>query len=50
VTKNRFSRPIGMGYLNSKKYDGVQYYKKSNGDISYSIRYKDEHGNLKKQR
>jgi hypothetical protein len=34
-----------MGYINSKKYDGVQLYKKANGDISYYVRYKDE--NLK---
>jgi integrase len=37
-----------MGYVNSKKYDGVQLYKKSNGDISYYIRYKDIDDKLKR--
>jgi integrase len=35
-----------MGYVNSKRYDGVQLYKKSNGDVTYSIRYKDENEKL----
>lgn len=37
-----------MGYVNSKRYDGVQLYHKSNKDISYYIRYKDEAGKLKR--
>jgi len=37
-----------MGFITSKKYDGVQLYHKSNNDISYYIRYKDEHNKLKR--
>jgi len=37
-----------MGFVNSKKYDGVQLYKKSNKDISYYIRYKDENNKLRR--
>lgn len=33
-----------MGYVNSKKYDGVQLYHKKNKDVSYYIRYKNEYG------
>lgn len=35
-------------YISSKKYPGVQYYVKDNGIKSYSIRYKDENGKLKR--
>ena len=37
-----------MGYINSKKYDGVQLYKKTNGDIKYSFRYTDVNGKTKR--
>jgi len=37
-----------MGYINSKKYDGIQLYHKANKDVSYYIRYKDEDGKLKR--
>ena len=37
-----------MGFINSKKYDGVQLYKKTNKDISYYIRYKDENNKLRR--
>ena len=37
-----------MGFINSKKYDGVQLYHKSNKDISYYIRYKDENNKLRR--
>lgn len=37
-----------MGFINSKKYDGIQLYHKKNKDISYYIRYKDEDGKLKR--
>lgn len=37
-----------MGYVNSKKYDGVQLYHKSNKDVSYYIRYKDENNKLRR--
>jgi len=37
-----------MGFINSKKYDGVQLYYKSNKDISYYIRYKDEDNKLRR--
>ena len=37
-----------MGFINSKKYDGVQLYHKSNKDVSYYIRYKDENGKLRR--
>jgi len=37
-----------MSYVNSKKFDGVQLYHKSNGDISYYIRFKDEENKLKR--
>ncbi|PHR71324.1 MAG: integrase [Arcobacter sp.] len=33
-----------MGFVNSKKYDGIQLYHKRNKDISYYIRYKNEYG------
>ena len=36
-----------MGRVKSKKYDGVYINKLQNGDISYSITYKDEHNKLK---
>jgi len=39
---------FNMGFINSKKYDGVQLYHKSNKDISYYIRYKDENGKLRR--
>jgi len=35
-----------MGYINSKRYDGVQLYLKKNKDISYYIRYKNEYDKL----
>ncbi len=35
-------------YISSKKFEGVQYYLKANGTKSYSIRYKDEYGKLKR--
>ncbi len=37
-----------MGFVNSKKYDGVQLYQKSNKDISYYIRYRDEANKLRR--
>lgn len=37
-----------MSRRNSKKYDGVQLYEKSNGDISYSFRYTDVNGKTKR--
>ena len=38
-----------MGYINSKRYgSAVQLYKKSSGDISYYITYKDEDNKLKR--
>jgi len=37
-----------MAFVNSKKYDGVQLYHKSNKDISYYIRYKDENNKLRR--
>ena len=37
-----------MGFVNSKRYDGVQLYHKANKDISYYIRYKDEDDKLKR--
>lgn len=38
-----------MAYVNSKKYgSNVQHYKKANGDISYSITYKDSNNKLKR--
>lgn len=37
-----------MAFINSKKYDGVQPYHKSNKDVSYYIRYKDEQGKLRR--
>ena len=37
-----------MGFVNSKKYDGVQLYHKANKDISYYIRFRDEHNKLKR--
>lgn len=37
-----------MGFVNSKKFDGVQLYKKANGDISYYIRFKDETNTLRR--
>lgn len=37
-----------MGFINSKKYDGVQLYHKSNKDISYYIRFKDETSTLRR--
>lgn len=33
-----------MGYINSKRYDGIQLYHKKNKDISYYVRYKNEYG------
>lgn len=33
-----------MGFVSSKKYDGIQLYHKKNKDISYYIRYKNEYG------
>lgn len=35
-------------YVNSKKYEGVQYYLKANGTKSYYVRYKDEYSKLKR--
>lgn len=35
-----------MSYVNSKRYDGVQLYRKKNKDISYYIRYRDENNKL----
>jgi len=35
-----------MGFVNSKRYDGVQLYHKANKDISYYVRYKDENNKL----
>lgn len=37
-----------MGYVNSKKYTGVQLYHKKDGDISYSYRYTDLNGKVKR--
>ncbi len=37
-----------MGFINSKKYDGVQLYHKSNKDVSYYIRYKDDNNKLRR--
>jgi len=37
-----------MAFVNSKKYDGVQLYHKSNRDISYYIRYKDKNNKLRR--
>lgn len=37
-----------MGFVNSKRYDGVQLYHKKNKDISYYIRYKDENNKLQR--
>ena len=37
-----------MGFVNSKRYDGVQLYHKSNKDISYYIRFRDEYNKLKR--
>lgn len=39
-----------MGYKSSKKYPGVQSYKKKNGDVSYYIRYKDINGKTCRQK
>lgn len=35
-------------FINSKKYDGVQYYIKADGSKSFYVRYKDEFGQLKR--
>lgn len=35
-------------FLNSKKYEGVQYYIKADGTKSYYVRYKDEENRLKR--
>jgi len=35
-------------YSTSKKYSGVQLYKKSNNDIAYSFRYTDANGKTKR--
>jgi site-specific recombinase XerD len=35
-------------YINSKKYEGVQYYIKGDGTKSYYVRYKDEENRLKR--
>lgn len=35
-------------YINSKKYEGVQYYLKADGTKSYYVRYKDENNKLKR--
>jgi len=35
-------------YIGSKKFEGVQYYLKANGEKSYYVRYKDEYGKLKR--
>lgn len=35
-------------FINSKKYEGVQYYIKANGSKSYYVRYKDEGNKLKR--
>lgn len=35
-----------MGYINSKRFQGVQLYKKANNDITYYIRYKNLDGKL----
>lgn len=35
-----------MSFVNSKRYDGIQLYRKKNKDISYYIRYKDENNKL----
>jgi len=37
-----------MAFINSKKYDGLQLYHKSNKDVSYYIRYKDEQNKLRR--
>jgi integrase len=36
------------GYSNSKKYSGIQLYKKKNEDIAYSFRYTDVNGKTKR--
>lgn len=36
------------GYFNSKKYSGIQLYKKNNNDIAYSFRYTDANGKTKR--
>ncbi len=35
-------------FVNSKKYEGVQYYLKENGYKTYYVRYRDEHNKLKR--
>jgi integrase len=35
-------------FINSKKYEGVQYYLKANGSKSFYVRYKDENNQLKR--
>ncbi len=35
-------------FINSKKYEGVQYYIKADGTKSYYVRYKDEENRLKR--
>ena len=35
-------------FINSKKYEGVQYYIKADGTKSYYVRYKDENNQLKR--
>lgn len=35
-------------YINSKKYEGIQYYLKADGTKSYYVRYKDENNKLKR--
>lgn len=35
-------------YINSKKYEGVQYYLKANGTKSFYVRYRDESNKLKR--
>lgn len=37
-----------MGFVNSKRYDGVQLYHKNNKDVSYYIRFRDESNKLKR--
>ena len=37
-----------MRFVNSKRYDGVQLYHKTNKDVSYYIRYKDENNKLRR--
>lgn len=36
--------------IKSKRYNGVYYYTKNNGDVSYSITYYDEYGKLVKKK